>query len=145
MRIVFFGIYEIGLRSLTELTRAGLQISAVVTKPATEAENQPVADFATANGIDVWQPATLKGPDVVLKVGFWEPDLIIVAGFDKIIPAVVLELPRLHSINVHGSLLPAYRGPCPWKYPIKNGDEVGGVTVHFMTAELDRGAILAQQ
>ena len=145
MRIVFFGIYDIGVRSLTSLLSRKQNIVAVVTKPDSAVERQPVADCATAQGLTLFQPESPKQDDFVREITSLRPDLMIVAGYHKVIPGRVLSVPAWGTINLHGSLLPKYRGPCPWKHAIANGEETTGVTVHIMTTELDRGDVLAQR
>jgi methionyl-tRNA formyltransferase len=145
MRVLFFGIYQIGVQALMALCRQGKDIVAVVTKPNTADEQQPVATLAIRHGITVLQPSSPKDADFLTDVRRLHPDLIIVAGYHKVIPQNILDLPPRGVINVHGSLLPKYRGPCTWKWAVINGESQTGVTIHVMTAELDRGDILVQR
>jgi methionyl-tRNA formyltransferase len=145
MQILVFGIYQIGIQALTGLCRQEKKIVAVVTKPDTAEERQPVAAWAARHGIVVLQPSSPKDADFLAEIRRLRPDLIIVAGYHKVIPQTVLELPPRGVINVHGSLLPKYRGPCTWKWALINGESQTGVTIHAMTAELDRGDIFAQR
>ena len=145
MRLLFFGIYDIGVRALAALCHRGKKIVAVVTKPDAAAERQPVAAWAAHRGFAVLQPSSPKTADFLAEIRRLRPDLIVVAGYHKVIPPAILELPARGVINVHGSLLPKYRGPCTWKWAIVNGESQTGVTIHAMTAELDRGDILAQR
>ncbi len=145
MRIVFFGIYDIGVQSLANLYRRGRNIVAVVTKPDMDGALQPVADWATRNRFAVLQPTSPKEPGFIERIRSLRPDLIAVAGYHKIIPRAILDIPRHGTINLHGSLLPKYRGPCTWKWAIINGESQTGVTVHVMTPTFDNGDILAQQ
>jgi methionyl-tRNA formyltransferase len=145
MRILFFGVYSIGVRSLSQLLESGADVVAVVTKPGTESDGQPVADWAASRNIRVLQPSTPAAPEFLTEVTGIRPDLIVVAGYHRIIPKSVLSVPPLGAINLHGSLLPEYRGPCTWKWAILNGEAHTGVTVHVMTPELDNGDILRQR
>lgn len=145
MRILFFGIYQIGVNALASLIQQSLDIMAVVTKPDTEIEQQPVAIWAIRNGLPVLQALSPKDPEFIAQIQSLHPDLIAVAGYHKLIPKAILDIPSWGTINLHGSLLPRYRGPSTWKWAIMNGETRTGVTVHMMTPELDNGDILAQR
>lgn len=145
MRIVFFGIYQIGLRSLQSLVEGRHHIVAVVTKPHSNVGRQPVADFALERGLKLLQPERIKGSEFASEIAAMDADLICVAGYHLVIPEPVLQLPRKGTLNLHGSMLPKYRGPCSWKWVLINGESETGVTVHMMTAGLDKGDILAQE
>lgn len=145
MRILFFGIYGVGVCALDRLLDAGFDVVAVVTKPDAPDEGQPVAELARQRGVPVWQPTSPREPRFLLEIEQTRPDLLVVSGYHRIIPARILELPSIAAINVHGSLLPRYRGPNPWKWAVIQGETQTGVTVHVMTPELDRGEILAQK
>ena len=145
MRIVFFGIYQIGVNALASLIQQGFDIIAVVTKPDTEIEQQAVATWAIRNDLPVLQPLSPKGPEFLAQIQSLQPDLIAVAGYHKIIPKAILDIPSWGTINLHDSLLPRYRGPNSWKWVIINGETRTGVTVHMMTPRLDNGDILAQR
>ncbi|MEP7343734.1 MAG: methionyl-tRNA formyltransferase [Gemmatimonadaceae bacterium] len=145
MRIVFFGIYEIGLRALEAMHAGGLPIAAVVTKPDIEFEKQPVASVAARMALPTLQPGSPKNPEFLGVMRELAPDLIVVAGYHRIIPAELLRLPARGTINLHGSMLPKYRGPCTWKWAIMNGETTTGVSVHYMKRELDAGDVLAQR
>ncbi len=143
MRILFFGIYKIGRDSLVALCNNGWHPVAVVTKPDID-EGQPVAIAAEALGLRVLKPRSPKEPDFEKVVTELRPDLCLVAGYHKIIPATILKIPKHGTLNLHGSLLPAYRGPCTWKWAIVNGEKETGVTVHYMEPTLDSGDIVSQ-
>jgi len=145
VRIVFFGIYQIGVLALDRLNRGGLDIVAVVTKPGSDVEHQPVALYATENGLTFMEPHSPGEPGFIAAIEALKPDLIVVAGYHKIIPKAILDIPAGGTINLHGSLLPRYRGPCTWKWAIMNGEAATGVTVHIMTPQLDNGDILGQR
>jgi methionyl-tRNA formyltransferase len=93
----------------------------------------------------VFAPESPRDPEFLREVRLLRPDLIVVAGYHKIFPPALLRLPPRGALNVHGSLLPRYRGPCPWKWAILNGERTAGATVVAMTEEVDRGDIYSQQ
>lgn len=144
IRILFFGIHEFGLQSLISMTSAGYMPVGVVTKSDAETGVSPIVDFSNRHGITVLQPGSPKLPGFLEQVKSLGPDLSVVAGYDKRIPSAVLDVPSGGTVNLHGSLLPRYRGPSTWKQAIMNGEKVTGVTIHIMTPELDKGDILAQ-
>ncbi|MBA2287068.1 MAG: methionyl-tRNA formyltransferase [Ktedonobacteraceae bacterium] len=94
--------------------------------------------------IPLWEVQRLADPETLSVLASYQPDLICVACFSKRIPRVLLELPRLGCLNVHPSLLPAYRGPVPLFWTLRDGCQQGGVTVHLMDEGMDTGAILVQ-
>lgn len=144
MRVLFFGIYDIGLQALRCLVRDGHEVVGVVTKPETPSDPQPVRRWADGR-LPVLEPQSPREPAFVATVRELRPDLIVVAGYHRIIPEAVLSIPTWGAVNLHGSLLPEYRGPCTWKWAIINGEASTGVTVHVMTPELDNGDLLAQE
>jgi methionyl-tRNA formyltransferase len=143
-RIALFGIYDIGLRALEALTAEHLEVIAVVTKPE-EPEEQPIARLARSLGKPVLTPHSPADRSFQDRIRELQPDLIAVAGYHKILPPQLLALAAQGVLNLHGSLLPEYRGPCPWKWAIAEGRSRSGATVHLMTSEFDRGDILAQR
>jgi methionyl-tRNA formyltransferase len=144
MRVIFFGIYEFGLYSLKALVAAGHEPIAVVTKPTVDVEVPALVEWAVQRGIPVLQPESPALPWFVERLKILKADLNFVAGYHKRIPAEVLNAPAHGTLNLHGSLLPRYRGPSTWKQAIMNGETVTGVTVHVMTPKLDAGDILLQ-
>lgn len=145
MTLVFFGIYALGALALRSLLARGHQIALVVSKPHNSDDYQPVVEIALSHGLPLNTPNAPNTADLHQAIVSARPDLIVVAGYHKKIPASILEIPRLGAINLHGSLLPLYRGPCPWKHVIMRGECESGVTVHVMTDKLDHGAILKQK
>jgi methionyl-tRNA formyltransferase len=144
-RVLLFGIYELGFRSLEAMIGRGLNVVAVVTKPEGLLEAQPVTRLAREAGLPVLAPETPRDADFLRQARQLKPDLIAVAGYHKILPPALLRLPPRGVLNLHGSLLPRYRGPCPWKWAILNGETRSGATVQRMTEELDRGDLLSQR
>ncbi len=145
MRILFFGIYGQGMASLQRLVEHNFNVVGVVTKPNTDSEIQPVAQWAASKGIAVLQPASAKSDEFAEQVRQLEPDLIVVSGYHLVLPKRILDIPARGAINLHGSLLPKYRGPNPYKWAIIKGEAFTGATVHVMTPRLDDGDILAQR
>jgi methionyl-tRNA formyltransferase len=142
MRVLLFGLYGHGLASLQQLLESRFDVVGYVTK----ADNQePAIALARSHDVTVFQPRSVSRGDFAQDVGRLAPDLIAVSGFHQVIPRPVLDLPSLGAINVHGSLLPRYRGPNPHKWAIINGESLTGVTVHRMTPGLDDGDILEQR
>lgn len=102
----------------------------------------PVKSLALENGIEVYQPASMKTDDAFEKLSSLSPDFIVVAAYGKILPKRILDIPKYGCINLHGSLLPKYRGAAPIQWSVINGDEITGVTTMLMDVGLDTGDIL---
>jgi methionyl-tRNA formyltransferase len=105
----------------------------------------PVVAAAADLGVPSSTPATLRTPDAAATIAAWEPDLLVVAAYGKILPRAILGLPRLAPLNVHASLLPRHRGAAPIAAAILAGDATTGVTLMRMTEELDAGDLLLQR
>lgn len=150
MRIIFMGTPDFAVPSLRTLVEDGYTVPLVVTqadKPKGRGHREqptPVKKFALSNGLEVFQPATLKDAEVQEKLASYEPDLIVVTAYGKILPEAVLRLPRYGCINVHASLLPRYRGAAPVQRAVLNGETTVGVTTMQMDVGLDTGDILMQ-
>lgn len=149
MRIVFMGTPDFALFSLRALVEAGRDpIVAVVTQPDTPKGRgyvmtpPPVKVYAEEHGIPVLQPATLRGDAFAEDLRNLAPDLIVVAAYGKILPKNVLDFPEYGCINVHGSLLPKYRGAAPMQRAIMDGERMTGVTIMYMAEGLDTGDML---
>ena len=102
----------------------------------------PVKELALRYGAEVFQPKTLRAPEAREKIAACSPDFIVVAAYGKILPQEVLDIPRFGCVNLHGSLLPKYRGAAPIQWSVINGEKVTGVTSMLMNAGLDTGDIL---
>lgn len=145
MRIVFMGTPDFAVPSLEALIRRGHEIAAVYTQPdkpkgrGHQMQAPPVKTVAEKNGIPVLQPQTLRDAVAQETLRAFQPELIVVAAYGKILPSAVLEMPPLGCINVHGSLLPKYRGAAPIQWAVLNGDEVTGVTIMRMAEGIDTG------
>ena len=148
MRILFMGTPDFALFSLKALVDAGENVIGVVTQPdkpkgrGYELCPPPVKVFATEHNIPVFQPQTFKNGAFDGELKALAPDLIVVVAYGKILPQSVLELPKYGCINVHGSLLPAYRGAAPMQRAIMDGMRETGVTTMQMAAGLDTGDML---
>jgi methionyl-tRNA formyltransferase len=151
MRIVFMGTPEFAVPSLQALIRSEDQVVGVVTQPdrpkgrGGELAAPPVKLVCQREGIPFLQPAKMKDPAFLEALRAWQPDLIAVAAFGRILPQVILDLPPRGCINVHASLLPKYRGAGPIHWALINGERETGITTMLMDAGMDTGAILLQK
>ena len=149
MRIVFFGSPDFALPSLDALVAAGHGVVLVVSQPAkpvgrsAEVADPPVARRARELAIPVFQPPTLKDDEAVARLAGAEADLFVVVAYGKILAQRVLDLPRLGCVNVHGSVLPRWRGASPVQAALLAGDAVTGVSIMRMEAGMDTGPVYA--
>lgn len=150
MRIVFMGTPDFAVPSLEALLKRGHEIVAVYTQPDKPKGRghkllpPPVKELAMQHGIPVYQPVSLRKEEAIEELRALQPELIVVAAYGKILPVAVLEIPPRGCINVHGSLLPKYRGAAPIQWAVLNGDAVSGVTIQQMGEGIDTGDILAK-
>ena len=148
-RIVFMGTPAFAVPSLEKLAES-YDIVAVVTQPDRPAGRKqrltapPAKEAALARGLPVWQPPTLRTPEAVARLRTLAPDLIVVVAFGQILRTDVLEVPPHGCLNVHGSLLPRYRGAAPVPAVILAGETKTGVTLMQMDEGMDTGPIIAQ-
>jgi methionyl-tRNA formyltransferase len=148
-RIVFMGSPEFAIPAL-RLLAAEYPLVGVVTQPdrpagrGREPKSPPVKLLAEQLRLPVIQPERLKAPEAMAQLQAWQPDLIVVAAFGQILRQAVLDLPRLGCINIHGSLLPRWRGAAPVQVAILNGDREAGVTIMRMDPGVDTGPMLSQ-
>lgn len=152
MKIVFMGTPDFAKESLENIYNAGHEILAVVTNPdrpkgrGMKMVMSPVKEFAIEKKITVYQPQTLRqNTDIIEKIRSLNPDVICVVAYGKILPKEILELPKLGCINVHGSLLPKYRGAAPIQWAVINGDKTTGITTMYMDEGMDTGDIILKQ
>ncbi|MGG4395958.1 methionyl-tRNA formyltransferase [Paenibacillus thiaminolyticus] len=149
-KIVFMGTPEFAVASLRMLIQEGYEIAAVVTQPDRPVGRKrvltptPVKAEALQHGLTVWQPEKLRTSDTVDDIRGLRPDLIVTAAYGQILPKAVLDIPRLGCINVHGSLLPKYRGGAPIQRSIMNGETVTGVTIMYMAEGMDTGDMISR-
>jgi methionyl-tRNA formyltransferase len=148
LRIVVFGYHTIGYRCLQELLAHGAEVSAVVTHQDDAGECvwfESVAALAQSAGIPVLAPKTPNTPAFACHLRTLQPDLILSFYYRRLLSRELLAIPRLGCINLHGSLLPKYRGRAPVNWVLVNGETQTGVTLHYMVEQADAGDIIAQR
>ncbi|SJM92274.1 10-formyltetrahydrofolate:L-methionyl-tRNA(fMet) N-formyltransferase [Crenothrix polyspora] len=151
MKIVFAGTPEFAVPSLQMLLDSRHDVCAVYTQPDRPAGRgrklhpSPVKELALQADIPVLQPLSLKNPDDLGQLAAFNADLIIVVAYGMILPQTVLDLPRLGCLNVHGSLLPRWRGAAPIQRALMAGDDKTGVTIMQVVLKLDAGAMLHKE
>jgi methionyl-tRNA formyltransferase len=151
MKIVFAGTPEFAVPSLQMLLDNKHSVCAVYTQPDRPAgrgqklHHSPVKQLALQANIPVLQPASLKNPDDLQQLAAFNADLVIVVAYGMILPQTVLDLPRLGCLNVHGSLLPRWRGAAPIQRALMAGDKKTGVTIMQITLKLDAGDMLHKE
>lgn len=150
MKIVFMGTPAFAVPSLQMLVAEGYNVVAVLTQPDRPQGRKktltpsPVKEAALELGIPVLQPERLRRPEAVEELAAYEPDLIVTAAYGQILPKSVLDMPKNGCVNVHGSLLPKYRGGAPIQRSIINGEKVTGVTLMYMAEGLDTGDMISR-
>lgn len=148
LKIVFMGTPEFAQTNLKALIDGGFNVTAVLCQPDKPVGRKhiltapPVKVTALENGIEVYQPDTLRSDEALEKISGFDPDLIVTAAYGKILPKAVLDLPKYGCINCHGSLLPARRGSAPVQRAILEGDKVTGITFMKMDVGMDTGDII---
>ena len=147
MKIVFMGTPDFAVASLDALVKADFDIVAVITAPDKPAgrgqklNESAVKKYAVEHDIPVLQPEKLKHPEFLEQLKSFNADLQVVVAF-RMLPEVVWNMPKKGTINLHGSLLPQYRGAAPINHAIINGEKESGVTTFFLTHEIDTGDII---
>ena len=150
MRVLFMGTPDFAVPSLQALLDRGHEICGVFTRPdkpkgrGHKLQATPVKELALQYGLPVYQPATLRSEEVQAQIVEMQADAIAVVAYGNILPRAVLDAPRLGCVNVHGSLLPEYRGAAPIQRAVLDGRERTGVTTQFMAEAVDAGDILLQ-
>lgn len=150
LKIVFFGTPEFAVASLDRLVSEGYNIAAVVTMPDKVAGRghkllkSDVKQYAESKGLPLLQPEKLKNPEFVNQLRAIDADLFIVIAF-RMLPEVVWSMPGLGTFNLHGSLLPKYRGAAPINRAIMNGETETGITTFFLKHEIDTGDMIEQR
>jgi methionyl-tRNA formyltransferase len=151
MRIAFLGTPQFAVPALAELAAAGFEVAAVYAQPpAPRGRGQalkpsPVQAFAESLGLEVRTPASMRDPEAIAAFQALDLDAAVVVAFGQILPAAVIDSPRLGSFNLHASLLPRWRGAAPIQRAIMAGDAVTGVQVMRMTEGLDEGPVLLSE
>jgi methionyl-tRNA formyltransferase len=151
VRVLFFGTPDFAVPSLRALVGEGFDVAAVVTRPdrptgrhRSYVTASAVKAAALAEDLDILQPERPSAPEFLAAVRALAPELCIVAAYGHILPQALLDIPRLGSVNVHASLLPALRGAAPIQRAILEGYTETGITIMQMDAGMDTGAILHQ-
>ena len=148
MRILFMGTPDFALPTLKALYEGGYEIVGAITQPDKPKGRghhlmpPPIKVYAMEHNIPVYQPETLKGEDFAALLSELDPEMIVVVAFGKILPRNVLDYPKYGCVNVHGSLLPEYRGAAPMQRAIIDGKKITGITTMLMEAGLDTGDML---
>lgn len=151
MDILFMGTPEFAAASLGRLLTANFSIVGVVTQPdrpkgrGMALQPSPVKQMAIQNGLRVWQPQQVDGEEFLAIYRGLRPDLVVVVAFGQKIPSEILFGPKYGCINVHGSLLPKYRGADPIRRALLNGDRITGITTMHMNEGWDTGDIILQE
>ena len=149
MKIVFMGTPALAACVLDRILKDGREVSLVVTQPdrpkgrGRGVQVTPVKETALKWGIEVFAPERIKTPEAVQRLKEEAPDLIIVAAYGQILSGEILRIPKLGCVNVHASLLPAYRGAAPIQWAVINGEPKSGVTLMQMDEGLDTGDMIA--
>jgi len=151
MKIIFMGTPQFAVPSLDALAGCGQDLVAVITRADTPKGRglvlspPPVKERAVKLGLKVMQPGRLSDPGFVEELRRMKPDLIAVVAYGSFLPGIICELPPLGTINLHPSLLPKYRGAAPIPHAILNGDKETGVSIIYLTDEMDAGDIVWQE
>lgn len=148
MKIVFMGTPDFAVPTLEALVKGGHEVIAAVTQPDKPKGRgkavlmTPVKEKALEYSIPVYQPVKVRDEEFIKLLAKMNPDVIVVVAFGQILPKALLEIPRYGCVNVHGSLLPRYRGAAPIQWAVIDGEAVSGVTTMLMDEGLDTGDIL---
>jgi len=148
LRIIFMGTPDFAVPTLNALIQGPDEIIAVVTQPdrprgrSKKLVAPPVKELAQRFDIPLYQPDSIRSSDFLTTLRSYDPDIIVVAAYGRILPETIINLPRHGCINVHGSLLPRHRGAAPIQWSIINGDPEVGVTIMQMDKGMDTGDML---
>ena len=148
MRVVFMGTPDFAAASLRQILSDGFEVVGVFTQPdrpkgrGMALSASPVKELALANGIPVFQPEKMRDGTALEMLKSLLPDILAVVAYGRILPPEILEVPEFGAVNVHGSLLPKYRGAAPIQWAVLNGDDVTGVTTMYLANEMDTGDII---
>ncbi|MCM8760749.1 MAG: methionyl-tRNA formyltransferase [Candidatus Omnitrophica bacterium] len=151
MRIVFFGTSEFAVPALKALIGSLHKVPVVVTQPDRRAGRSlkmsppPIKVLAETHGIPVYQPQDISSAEAIDYLKNLDADLFVVISFGKILKKEIISIPKIYSINIHGSLLPKYRGAAPTNWAIIEGERITGVTVIRMNERMDEGDIILKK
>ncbi|MBE6983496.1 MAG: methionyl-tRNA formyltransferase [Ruminococcaceae bacterium] len=148
MRVVFMGTPDIAATCLKRIIADGFEVAGVYTQPdrpknrGMKLSFSPVKEVAIANEIPVFQPENFREEETVETLKALNPDVIAVVAYGRILPQKVLDIPHLGCINIHASILPAYRGSAPYQWAVLDGCEKTGVSAQYMAQKMDAGDII---
>lgn len=151
MKIIYMGTPDFAVAPLEAIIKAGHEVSAVVTQPdkqkgrGKEVQMTPVKQCALKHGIPILQPVKIREQEAVEELKNYPADLFVVAAFGQLLSEEILSMPRFGCVNIHASLLPAYRGAAPIQWVILNGETRTGVTIQQMAKGLDTGDMLLKK
>ena len=152
MKIVFMGTPDFAKESLEAVYNAGYNILGVVTNPdrpkgrGMKMIPSPVKEYAMSKDLKIYQPEKVrKNEEFIEEIKILKPDVICVVAYGKILPQEILDIPKLGCINVHGSLLPKYRGAAPIQWAVLNGDKKTGITTMYMDIGMDTGDMILKE
>ena len=151
MRIVFMGTPDFAAASLQKLLDEGFDVVGVFTQPdkpkgrGMELAFSPVKELALSHGLPVYQPEKMRDGTALAILQELRPDILAVVAYGRILPDELLELPRYGAVNVHGSLLPKYRGAAPIQWAVLNGDEITGVSTMYLAHDMDTGDLIYRE
>lgn len=148
MRVVFMGTPDFAAASLDELLKQGFDVVGVFSQPdkpkgrGMETGFSPVKEIALRHNIPVFQPAKMRDGTALRQIEELRPDVLAVVAYGRILPDDILAVPKYGAVNVHGSLLPKYRGAAPIQWSVINGDKRTGVSTMFLASEMDAGDVI---
>ena len=148
MRIVFMGTPDFAAASLQKLLDEKFNVVGVFTQPekpkgrGMEMCFSPVKELALAHDLPVYQPEKMRDGTAYEQIKALAPDILVVVAYGRILPDDILALPKFGAVNVHGSLLPRYRGAAPIQWAVLNGDKTTGVSTMYLASEMDTGDVI---
>lgn len=151
LKIVFMGTPAFAVPCLEMLVKEGYKVAAVVTQPdkpkgrGNKLSTLPIKEYALSQGIEVLQPEKIRTAEFEAKIKDINPDLLVTVAYGKILPKTILDIPGLGCINVHGSILPKYRGAAPIHWAIINGEKETGITTMYTDIGTDTGDMLLKK
>ncbi len=151
MRVVFMGTPDFAAASLKKLIEENYEIAGVFTQPdkpkgrGMEMRFSPVKELALVHGLPVFQPTKMRDGEALGILRELKPDILVVVAYGRILPDELLAVPKFGAVNVHGSLLPKYRGAAPIQWAVLNGDRTSGVTTMYLAHDLDSGDMIYQE
>ncbi|MCC6758469.1 MAG: methionyl-tRNA formyltransferase [Candidatus Omnitrophica bacterium] len=151
MKIIFFGSDDFAAENLMRLLEEKFAVAACVTQPdrpsgrGLQVIASPIKIIARDRNIPILQPEKLRDEDFLKRIKSFGADLFVVIAYGQILPSLVLKMPKIFCINVHGSLLPKYRGAAPVNWAVINGDKETGFTIMKMSPKMDAGEIIVQE